>query len=277
MQSIYCYIKVVTHKTSSIVHSKVKDKLHLPFQPSRNVLHTDSKMMHEKFTHLTRFSRKLDSALTPKRRSFRETAHRLIGTSIPSKPLSCFIIKSSVSSVAYVGGSIAIYLGLEHELAKSTSREVPVVYLNSLYVRLESFTEARGLNCSDPCNHEERYYTKHIIAQRSCMWQPMFSRMSLAHDFLDLVPRLPTTLDPTTRTLRYFVTYDLKVRITVSCAGKVYILDLANLPFEVLPPRQVGPVVESGISPLPAEAPSEPADTDQPPRYEDLFGDVVPR
>lgn len=163
LQSISYYIEVIAQRTSILFHSKIKDKRTLLFSPARDVEHPDPQLRTQsKF--LSRSSRKLDLALTQQPRRFKDIARHFFGISIPSKPLSCFVIKSEVPTVGHVNGILAIIVGVEHDLAKSTSREVPVVYLNSIHARLTEFTSVRRTRRSDHLGSTEDSQSKILIA-----------------------------------------------------------------------------------------------------------------
>ena len=261
LQSISYYIEVIAHKASSAFHSKVKDRMTLFFSPSRDVEHPDPQQYTQNI-YLTRSSRKLDSALTENPRNFKDTARRLFGSSIPSEPLSCFVINSEVPRVACVNGLLPIIVGIEHDLAKSTSREIPVVYLNSILARLTEYTNVRAPNFSksDLSSHTKSSESKIIIAQKHSMREPMLERMCLAKDIRGLDLRIGQSIAPSFQTYSVTRTYSIKVVIKVSCVGKEYDLELAKHKLLILPAIMV-PRIE----------PYEPLDSEQLPRYEEVI------
>lgn len=227
-QSVSYCLEAIALKPSSLFHSKMKEKVQLFFMPCRYVEHPNHLPLIG-VRSFTRSSRKLDPALTKQHYSLKEKARHLLGTSLPSEPRSSFRIHFEIPRVVCANGDLPIVLGIEHDLANSTSREIPVIYLKELHVNLNAYTFVRA-----------RSYIRHsrekIVIESECgIETPMYERMNLSSDIGGLTLKIPNHAISVFKTYSIARSYELKVKIVVSCAEKDYKIKLGRQGLEILP------------------------------------------
>ncbi|MCJ1233233.1 hypothetical protein MMC14_001188 [Varicellaria rhodocarpa] len=223
IQKIYYYVQVVAH-TPAVFRRPVKNRFELSFCPYRTVQHPDCQL-YKRVSTLVRTSRKLDSALPYQHLSIKDRARNLLGSSNSSEPTSTFSVHSEVPSVAYINGKLPIFISIEHDLAKSTSREIPVIHLVDFHARLTELTKIRA----------KRYIRKKstkITIERRQARRPLTERTNIG-EMLDLSIREHIT--PTFTTYSVCKNYMLKVTATVICAEKIFEIELGKHVLLILP------------------------------------------
>ena len=227
-QSVSYYLEAIALKPSSLFHSKTKEKVPLLFMPCRYVEHPDHQPLIG-MRSFTRSSRKLDPALTKQHYSFKEKARHLFGTSLPSEPRSSFRIHFEVPRVICANQDLPIVLGIEHNLASSTSREIPVIYLQQIHATLNEYTYVRARN------YVRDSREKIMIESKLAMKIPMYERMNLSTDIQGITLKIPSHVVSAFKTYSITKFYELKVKVVVSCAQKDYEVDLGRQGLDILP------------------------------------------
>ena len=223
-QQIYYQIKVSAH-TPLVFRRPLKDRVNLIYSPYRSVQYPDY-LLCKRTTTVVRTTRKLDSALPVQHRSVKESARSLFGSSIPSEPTSTFFVHSEVPRIVYVNGKLPIFIDIEHDLAKSTSREIPVIHLKDFHARLTEYTGVRV-----PNNHI-RDSDRKITIDRRYYGRPLTERMNLGEAWnISIEGHIP----PTFKTYSMSREYVLKVTATVVCARKEYEIELGRHGLLILP------------------------------------------
>lgn len=98
---------------------------------------------------------------------------------------------------------------------------------------------------------------------------PMFERMSLPQIIGGLDFRIGRSIAPSFQNYTVSRSYRIKLTVKVSCAGKLYDVELANHDLSILPETLVPWIAETETNQLSSsyEAP----DTEQLPRYEEAI------
>ena len=227
-QSVSYYLEAIALKPSSLFHSKKKEKVPLFFMPCRQVERPNDLSLIG-VRSFTRSSRKLDPALTKQHYSLKEKARHLLGTSLPSEPRSSFRIHFEIPRVVCENENLPIVLGLEHDLANSTSREIPVIYLKEFHANLNAYTFVRARN------YVENSREKMVIESKLGLKMPMYERVDLSSDIPGMTLKIPSHVVAAFKTYSIARFYELKVKIVVSCAGKDYKIELGRQGLEILP------------------------------------------
>lgn len=238
-QIVSYYLEVVAHDKSALFRATVKNRLRISFAPSRPLLQPPLNLFPRN-AQLSCISRKLDSVLAEAAQhlTFRQKTRRFLSND-EVLPISRFVVKSSVPCQTYAGSPLPIMIGIDHDLARSTSPEVPTIFLCSIHVRISVFTQARvpvRLLFGDMGNHIHKYKEKVQIVN----FAPAMALSEEMH-LEEYLPRLgiPLDLPPTFKSYNLSRHYNLKVTAVLSCVDQKYDVqmtgDLGGMNLEVLP------------------------------------------
>ena len=264
IQKIYYYVQVVAH-TPAVFHKPVKNRIELSFCPYRTVQYPDY-LFFKRASTLVRTSRKLDSALPPQHLSVIDRARDFFGSSNSSGPTSIFSVHSEVPRVTYINGKLPVFISIEHDLVKSTSREIPIIHLAAFHARLTELTKIRAKR------HIRNKSTKITIGRGPSYGRPsvpVTERTNIG-ETLDL--SIQEHITPTFTTYSVRKNYILKVTATVICAGKTFEVELGKHVLLILPePYRPQASAQTEVIPEIQAAPVE----ENLPRYEEALAPAL--
>ena len=230
-QAIYYYLEVVANDRRATFFHKKKSRLLVNFAPSRPTLAPLSPSPFPKTTMLSRCTKKLDSELLAqeKQLTIAQKARRLFSESEP-KPIAYFSISSTVPYQLIIGEPFPIFLGIRHDLTRSTAPQPPAVTLTNINARLTSHSHGRVpyKGFFNPGQTSAYYVTrdyKIYFCNRS-LSIPMYENMNLSEHLADI--KIPHGLAPSFKTYNITRRYELKVTADLICVGEKYKITLSS-------------------------------------------------
>ncbi len=156
------------------------------------------------------------------------------------QPISIFTLKAELPQRGYVGGPLRVFVGVEHDLVRSTALVLPMIYLKRLQVKLVAISDVRcdRFSIFGASEKIESHNKTLDILDYGFSRTPVSERMNVSELVpRELVPRLVLEgpLVSTFTTYNIARSYRLDVKITVECAEKTFKAVFGGRPFLIMP------------------------------------------
>ncbi|MCJ1333244.1 hypothetical protein MMC10_009938 [Thelotrema lepadinum] len=189
-----------------------------------------------------------------------------------SLPSATFSVLMSIPRSVVIGQPIPLFVGIQHDIAGSSSRSSPLVELKSLNVKLESLTGLRGLvegytgGKYQPASHSS--WTKLVELGKFNDSLPLEDITDLR---LHLGLQIPEDSDPSFSTFNIARAYTLKIQATVECAKEKFKASFEIYPITLLAGHADDATHPPGIGTRPSLRPGN-SDSDSLPTWEESGG-----
>ena len=211
----------------------IRKRLSISFAPKR-VLENPNPALFKIYHTISRATRLMDPISQGRQNSFKGRFSKILSPG--SEPTACFTIHAEMPRVAYAGGALPIFLGLELKLDQSTAQVIPIVSIKHIRLWLMAFTDSRAMGPTafpTANDYEQSWEDKIIILESPSMNLPMRERMDITGICREV--KIEALVVPTFKTYNLARRYVLKGTLQVECVQKVFKIELGGRELIILP------------------------------------------
>jgi hypothetical protein len=257
--SLGLYTSINNGKTKSNLFKKdeFNDSIMLNFQPQRESLDHNWDMTTRRCNFeartplLTATNGEASRSLSIKER----VMTTLKSSSLPSVT---FFLLMSMPQAAIIGQPIPLFIGVQHDKARNSAKENPLVKLTSLNVKLITLTGLRGLvenyhgDKYQPASHSSWTRKRELATLNSPI---QLSDIMDLREVLDL--KVPEDCVQSFSTFNVARAYTLRISATVECARQKFDTKFEIYPLELLPGHEQDKNSPPGIARNPSMNPAD--------------------